>query len=398
MNKKLAIVLSVSIISIVFDIYHAWFHPSVISAGDLTYQSVAVLKTYPISFFAWNWGQGNGLGGPFWQFLPTYFQAYSVPILLFQFLALTNNSIERIIYFFPFLTICFLSPLLFYRTFIDKGKYALLASFIYLANTYILMLAAGGQVFIMLSYAWLPITLWYLGIVLTRKLKNNYIMIKDCIVLTSILGVQILLDVRIAYIAFIIEIIFYGTYMLFTTDKRNILYASMIIFLSTIFAVLLNGFWTIPVLFIRENYLGLLGSAYSSTDAVKYFSFADLPHTLGLLHPNWPENIFGKVSFMQPQYLLLPILAFGSLLFVGSEKKEKKLILVVFIILGLLGSFLAKGANDPLGNVYLWLFTHVPGFQMYRDPTKWYLLTSVSYAILIPYTLSRIENYFQKKK
>ena len=38
------------------------------------------------------------------------------------------------------------------------------------------------------------------------------------------------------------------------------------------------------------------------------------PHALSLLHPNWPENLFGKVYFLQPEFLILPILAFSAFL------------------------------------------------------------------------------------
>ncbi|PIR79698.1 MAG: hypothetical protein COU25_04025 [Candidatus Levybacteria bacterium CG10_big_fil_rev_8_21_14_0_10_35_13] len=56
-------------------------------------------------------------------------------------------------------------------------------------------------------------------------------------------------------------------------------------------------------------------------------------------------------------------------------------------MLGLLGAFLAKGANEPFGEIYLWLFNHVPGFVLFRDPTKWYTLIALSYSMLIPFTI-----------
>ncbi len=47
-----------------------------------------------------------------------------------------------------------------------------------------------------------------------------------------------------------------------------------------------------------------------------FLSFADFSHTLAFLHPNWPENLFGKVYFLQPEFLLLPVIAFSALFFV----------------------------------------------------------------------------------
>jgi len=69
----------------------------------------------------------------------------------------------------------------------------------------------------------------------------------------------------------------------------------------------------------------------------------------------------------------------------------------------LLGTFLAKGANPPFGGVYIWLFEHIPGFVMLRDPTKFYLYIAIGYSVLIPFTLYslayselRITNWYKK--
>ena len=86
-------------------------------------------------------------------------------------------------------------------------------------------------------------------------------------------------------------------------------------------AVLLNLYWVLPLLMLKENTLDALGSAYTTVGALRFFSFADFSHSLSLLHPNWPENLFGKTYFLQPEFLLLPMLAFSSLLFVKSLKR-----------------------------------------------------------------------------
>ena len=92
---------------------------------------------------------------------------------------------------------------------------------------------------------------------------------------------------------------------------------------------------------------------------------------------------------MRPEFLILPLLAYAALLFKTIEKSSRKTILF-FALLGLIGAFLAKGANEPFGQIYLWLFEHVPGFIMFRDPTKWYLLVALSYSVLIPFSIFHI--------
>ena len=132
-------------------------------------------------------------------------------------------------------------------------------------------------------------------------------------------------------------------------------------------------------------------AGYEKADWVRFLSFADFSNAFSLLHPNWPENIFGKTYFMRPEFLIIPILAFVSLFFVNrlTNLQTKKNILF-FTFLALIGAFLAKGSNPPFGEVYLWLFNNFPGMNLFRDPTKFYVLVALSYSVLIPFSVTEI--------
>jgi hypothetical protein len=160
-------------------------------------------------------------------------------------------------------------------------------------------------------------------------------------------------------------------------------------------AGLLNAFWVLPVLTLGSNPLDQLGEAYNTVDALKFFSFAKFENSLSLLHPNWPENIFGKTFFMRPEFLLIPLIAFSSLFFVKNKKTSRTILF--FTALSLLGAFLGKGSNEPFGFIYVWLFENLPGFVMFRDSTKWYLLTALSYCILIPFAVYNLSMIFKQK-
>ena len=143
----------------------------------------------------------------------------------------------------------------------------------------------------------------------------------------------------------------------------------------------------------RQNPFGDLGQSYTSSGIVRFLSFAHFSDAFAFLHPNWPENLFGKVYFMRPEFLFLPILAYSSLLFLKKSNRT----IIFFGLLGLIGSFLAKGTNEPFGEIYIWLFEHVPGFVLFRDPTKFYLLVSLSYSVLIPFSLYSIGEWIRSK-
>ena len=91
---------------------------------------------------------------------------------------------------------------------------------------------------------------------------------------------------------------------------------------------------------------------------------------------------------------MLPVLAFAALAWAGQRAKSRQQI-GFFALLAILGTFLAKGAQEPFGIVYQWMFTHVPGFAMFRDPTKWYVLIALAYSILIPFTLKQLSELFR---
>ncbi len=307
-------------------------------------------------------------------------------------LRLPFELIERAIWLWPFLILSFGGAWVLARRWLPK-PWAVFSGFIYLVNSYSLLIVGGGQMGVALGYAWAP---WVFGAALKLSDKPTT---KNAVICALVFSLQIWADLRAAYVT----LIGVGVYCLFPiwqlgrANRLRILFVLIIVIAATI---LLQAFWIWPLAVYGFNPGESLGSAYTTFAAVKYFSFADFSHSLSLLHPNWPENIFGKIYFLQPEFLLIPILAFSSLLFVNVSKLEprnSKLTITFFAILGLLGAFLSKGANPPGGEIYLWLFDHFSGFVMFRDPTKFYILIALSYAVLIPFSLQQFVNLMKKQ-
>ena len=268
-------------------------------------------------------------------------------------------------------------------------QFKLLGIFIFVTNSYILLLVSGGQMGIALAYSITPLVSVSFIKIAVQNLKLS--------IITGILfSIQVMFDIRIAYIT-ITAIILY-LILHFIKSKETLRSSLYILIYSLVIPLgitgLLHAFWLLPLLFSGTSSINQqLGDIYTTTEAVKFFSFAKLENSLSLLHPNWPENIFGKVGFMKPEFLALPIVAYLSLLFINSKFKiqnSNSKIILFFALLGLVGAFLAKGASEPFGQVYIWLFEYVPGFVMFRDPTKWYLFIAISYAVLLPFSVWKI--------
>lgn len=284
----------------------------------------------------------------------------------------------------------------------DKVKYSLLAGIIYTFNTYFLMILTGGQLGVALSYSLVPLVL----LTFIRITKNPTL--KNALLSGLVLGSQLLFDPRVVYVTLIAVF----TYLVFDFQKIKAIKNKYLLIVPFGVTVLLNSFWILSLILTKNSPLPM---GFDSASGFKFFSFADFSHSVSLLHPNWPENIFGKIYFLNPEFLILPIIAYSSLLFISKIKDQRSKIqiknqkfdnnvaieqfnnraIIFFALLGLLGAFLAKGANAPLGFVNEFLFQHLPGMAMFRDPTKWYLLIALSYSILIPYALKEISKYFK---
>lgn len=401
--SKFTVIFFLGILLFIFRII---FYPFAISGGDYSFLSSVQFEYWKnFSFFLWNSNPNLG-----WSIIPLL--SYAPYSMIIGWLgSWTGNNvifIERLVWWIPFLFIGFISSFLLSRNIFKNVFFSFLASFIYLCNTYILLIIGGGQIAgIGQAYAFAPFVVLSYIILLKNPTLNK------AIIAGFAVAISVMFDLRMTYITLVGIGLYILIRLIFKLQDRSSFFKNTsgvvknliyIFVIPGVIVLLLHSFWLIPLAIVRQNPLFQLGSAYDTAAAVKFFSFATFENAFGLLHPNWPENIFGKVGFMKPEFLILPILAYSSLLFVirnkekqNKEQKQENMYVLYFVLLGLVGSFLAKGANDPFGGVYLWMFSHVPGFIMFRDPTKWYLLIVLSYAMLIPYTVGKIYEMLKRR-
>jgi len=393
MKKKLGVALGIIYILLILVIFKAWFLPGVITGGDMSYFFPSMYDNFQIHPSDWAFFAGNGFGGTAIPHMPIIF---IISILFFfgKTFSLSWDMLLRIFILFPFLICSTLFPYLLFKKLFPENPFAIISSFLFTLNTYVLMLVSGGLVIIGIAYALIPLSFLFVFNILESTDRNKKVLIFQILSLGLAFGIQSILDVRVTYMT-VIGVGIYLLSLLFINKEYFIALKKFIFILviPLLICGLINSFWIIPALLYGSNPLEQLGDNYTTVESVRFFSFAKFENTISLLHPNWPENIFGKTYFQRPEFLLFSILAFLSLLFVG--KYNKKIILPV-VIIGIIGAFLAKGANEPFGQIYIFLFENVPGFVFYRDPTKWYMLIALSFAILIPFTLFELYKKYRK--
>lgn len=381
-------------------VFHSWFLPGLLSSFDFPYFSKIMMKDIGIFSYAWGWHVGFDGFAKFFSPYSWVFPFVNIPqIILGNILGMEWSLIERVSYFYPLLILLIISPIILFKTLFPKNNFYIFSVLVFSFNTYSLLLA-GGQIFLAFAYVLIPLILTVF-IKIINRIDNQRSRLLYSVILGILISLQIMFDPRVCFITMsaVLLCVFFKVLYLFL--NKNSLQKNefksifrdfiLIVLISGGITVLLHAFWILPTVLYGANPVKSLGASYSTVNAVSFLSFAKLENTMTLLHSNWPENIFGKVYFMYPEFLLVPILAYASLLFISKNQDEKhRFYILFFALLGIIGAFLSKGANDPFGGIYLWMFDHVPGFIMFRDPAKWYPLVAVSYSVLIPFSIWKI--------
>jgi arabinofuranan 3-O-arabinosyltransferase len=139
-------------------------------------------------------------------------------------------------------------------------------------------------------------------------------------------------------------------------------------------ALLLNLWWVLPYGFaLASQGTGYVVQAQTNVLAWSWTQVRLSPANVASLDGHWgwsfPEyfpyatridgSIWGPLRFG------LPALAFAA---PGLALRDRRRPAVVFAVFALLLLFLSKGLHPPLSGVNLFLYTHVPGMWLLREP------------------------------
>ena len=91
------------------------------------------------------------------------------------------------------------------------------------------------------------------------------------------------------------------------------------------------------------------------------------------------------------------IIIFPFLLAFSSLFIKKNRYVFFFTITAIVSIFIAKGPYPPFGEVFIFLYNTVPGFNTFRVAAKWLMMTSFSYAVLIGISIAHFERVLSFK-
>lgn len=360
-NFFIIILLSFSLI-----IYHKWFFDySILTYNDFIFKYSESLKELPITPQTWssNYNLGNVYQAPF---------TYPVDLLnsILVKIGFPWNITERILYMWPIAIIAPISSFLLIRKIIISKSGAFLGALFFTFNSYFLAAFQNGHLSLMVAYILSPFFILSFLKLYEKRLFINFIFVSIIGFVISVYDFRILFSlIWISFIYFIFDLLINH----YNFKIKISVYNFFILIGPVLIIFLLNSYWLYPFFFHKSGY-----SIEAITRGVLRNDFTILNSlTLG-----YPLRYLGIDDFNFrniPIYFgLIPIFGFLGLLL----NRKNKLVLF-FGILTLIGIFLGKQTANPFPNLYYWFFNHVPGFNGFREASKFYFIIAIGYSVLI---------------
>lgn len=382
--KKLSPLSAMLIMSV--GVYNAWFLSfGTQTAGDWGYFVKSASDTLRRHYFS-VWLSDTQFGRVLIDAgqAPTY-AAYG---WLSYYLNASYAVSERLVHLWPSVILAIVSSYLLVQ-YIFKDKFAAaLGAIVYSANTYYLALLTGGLT-LSAAYGLAPLVLlFYMKTINTRKITDSII----CAFLLAICGAY---EPRVAYIVVFAMMVLAAIHYFFVWQPQNrrvvsrktlgmlLTYGGPLLLFG-----LLNAYWI----------LGLMHAGGGSGQAISSSLFGNefftLSEALTIFHPYWTG---GQIQpfFIHPiplYFWLIPIAAITGLIV-----SKRSPVVLFFAIIGAVGIVLTKQSDQPFAGLYQWLFTHAPGFNAFREASKFYLLTALAYAVLLPSVYWYVKSHYKRR-
>jgi hypothetical protein len=315
---------------------------------------------------------------------------------IFKILGFSVIAIEKLwfilLFVLPGLSMYYLS---LYLT--NKRVVALVSSFFYMINPYVLIQWHEGHMLSFLLYGILPLILaMYIKGLDTNKTKF-YVYIAVISLIAAPMGSSPPFIISFGLV-FLIYLVFRNSINKFKFFINDLKFTSKLILLT----FLINSWWIFP-LFNNIAHLDIQpqsqiinhkifkpDSLYDVFALTGYWAFRDSFNGIPYFSLS---SIYNSTLFLILSLLIL-VLVFSALVF-----KKQNIYTLYFFLLALIGVFLVNGINLPLGTLYKWAIENVPGFWIFREPyTKFAPFIAVGYSFLLGISVENMSNFFKNKK
>jgi len=348
--------------------HREWFNPfSILSSGDWYHWTDRATLELATSWGVWvnyvNFGMVN-IQIPFNIFMAIW--SFVVRI------GLSFDIASKLTLFAPIAILSFISPYVFSKRLTHDVHVSFVVALFYGTTTYALI----NQVPIQFVYALSPLVFYFFII----ALEDNKL--QDWVVFSLFYWIAVCYEIRIMYVVSFV-LFFYFIFHYFLVYKR---YLKAFIYCCFI-TIFLSAFWLLPSL------QGSVSSAVSSTTNRALFGggLFSIQQAFTVFTWNWtgsrPDDQFVNQP-IQMYFWILPLILLMSFFIVKFKFKKQ---VIFFWIVSLIGIILTKQSGKPFSDLYQYLFLHFPGFSLFREASKFYIVTVIGYTGLLSFTLLHIK-------
>lgn len=348
------------------------FTSSPITHGDWGYLDNSLLNQLLNLPNIWNTGGFGGSDLVSLSFYPFYF-LYG---LLYKF-GLTYEYSLKIIFLFPIIFISTISSFVLLKKILSNSYGAFIGTLVYSYNSYF-MIVQNGHLTLMAAYSFAPLAIYgYLNVLQSRK--------KAWIVFTAIaFHIVSFYEFRGFYLTSILclgLLFFYliKKYSQPLTENLRLIFMGLLPFAGL---TLLSAYWFLGALFLK-------GYDYGSVMSRGLFGdgYMNVLQSLALFHPFWAVDhiVAFRIQTIPIYFWLIPFLAFY-----GFWLNRRNFLVIYFGFLALVGIFLSKQSAEPFTNIYKYLYENFPGFSAFRESSKFYFVSAISYSVLIGAFFSKV--------
>lgn len=359
MSKKTVFSLSLLLV-ITLLTYFRWFLFSPAAGGDWHYYNHTALRD---AFMHYSWVSSYNLGA-------VDFFLWRLPIDIFKSLlgtiGLDSSISDKLFVFFPSVILGDFAAFFLVKKIFKSNLAGLIGGVVFNFNTYFITANSAYLIYGATSWAIFGL-LSFISALETKKIKYSFLS-------AFLLFLSGGYDFRVAYIGAFLYFSYFIFYSLLI-DKKNIKKNLLLLITTGISFGMLNFYWVVT--FLK---LGSLSSNPILDRTLFGNEFLNILYSISFYHPFWTgsEPVYFISQQIKFYFWLIPVMSFAGLYL---NRKNKNVLF--FGAIALLGIFLTKQVGVPFTDIYPFLFKHFPGFNAFREASKFYFLIALGYAVLI---------------
>lgn len=248
-----------------------------------------------------------------------------------------------------------------------KYFFAFIAGVMYGFSPYLMGLLPPGHFRQLIPYSLFPLLL----IIYDKILKTKRFNFRSFIYLFIIFlfSASSFGNIGIIYV-FMLTLAIY-TFLMITVDRLSII-KGISSFFSVVLILITSNIWWISSFINSFKLLANPGAKLSSSNlavglavqkaTIINFFLGKPEYQLYLLETKYYINGISSLIF-----ILLSIF-----LIIAIIKLYKKAFVSILLVMTLLGIFISKGPREPFGEIFMWLYNNIFGFQIFRRPVSKY--------------------------